>query len=255
VWVAILAVAALLVASIVVIRSSASAANDRLDAAQKAIAGLSDGLDDQAAATNDLVTQLREIQSSLEAQPDTSAIARKAKRSIFTVRATTSTDVSLGSAFVVAGVGGGSELVTNFHVIANVWSLGRTDVEVLKGDATYEGLIARTNAAEDLAVIEVQQHFTPLRVAPTQPHVGDSIIVIGSPYGLQGSVVEGVISAYRGRFLQLSAPVSPGDSGAPVIDMDGRVVAVVVSKIVDQAGEGVAFAIPINSVCGQLASC
>jgi S1-C subfamily serine protease len=198
--------------------------------------------------------QLEQINDFLE-RPDTAALAKKAKRSIFTVRATTTSGVGLGSAFVVSSGGGGSELITNFHVIESVWSLGRTDVEIIKGDATYSGTIRLTNATEDLAVISVDERFVRLPVAARQPAVGDAVIVIGSPFGLQGTVVDGVVSAYRGAFLQLSAPVSPGDSGAPVIDMEGRVVAVVVSKIVHEAAEGVSFAIPISKVCGRLATC
>lgn len=81
------------------------------------------------------------------------------------------------------------------------------------------------------------------------------MVVIGSPFGLERTVATGVVSAFRQGYLQLSAPVSPGASGAPVLNDRGEVVGVIVTKITGAGAEGLSFAIPIRTVCKVLVGC
>jgi S1-C subfamily serine protease len=85
------------------------------------------------------------------------------------------------------------------------------------------------------------------------------VIVVGSPLGLGGTVATGIVSAFRTEegleYLQFSAPVSPGNSGGPVVDRSGAVVGVAVGKVVEDGAEGLSFAIPYERACRALGLC
>ena len=75
----------------------------------------------------------------------------------------------------------------------------------------------------DLAVVEVRRVAADARDRPgRQLEVGEPVVAIGSPYGFGGTASTGIVSAIRGRYVQFSAPVSPGSTGGPVLDGDGR---------------------------------
>jgi S1-C subfamily serine protease len=83
------------------------------------------------------------------------------------------------------------------------------------------------------------------------PKTGEKVIVIGNPSGLDRTVTEGIVSANRRvlgdkTFLQISAPVNPGNSGGPVLNYRSEVVGVVSSKL--SWAEGIAFAVPVSEV-------
>lgn len=84
-------------------------------------------------------------------------------------------------------------------------------------------------------------------------------MAVGAPLGLDGSVSIGVISGYRSLeasdYIQFSAPISPGNSGGPVVDANGRVVAVASAKLVGQGVEALSLAIPIQLACEALSVC
>ena len=88
---------------------------------------------------------------------------------------------------------------------------------------------------------------------------GQSLLVIGSPLGLGGSVSTGSVSALRDidgvNYIQFSAPVSPGNSGGPVVNGAGEVIGITVAKANAAGAEGIGFAIPVNQVCVQLHVC
>jgi Tfp pilus assembly protein PilF len=91
----------------------------------------------------------------------------------------------------------------------------------------------------------------PLTMHDTLPDVGERIIVIGSPLGLEKTVSDGIVSAIReipafGRIIQITAPISPGSSGSPVVNMKGEVIGVVKSQMLK--GQNLNFAIPIEKV-------
>ena len=87
-------------------------------------------------------------------------------------------------------------------------------------------------------------------------HVGDRLIAVGAPLGLQGTISDGLLSAIRfkdgTRQFQISIPVSPGSSGGPVATTDGQVIGLVVSGIRGGGAENLNFVIPVNYVRGRL---
>jgi tetratricopeptide (TPR) repeat protein len=91
----------------------------------------------------------------------------------------------------------------------------------------------------------------PLLLDRTSPQEGESVVVIGNPFGLEGSVTNGIVSAVRdiptfGRIIQITAPISPGSSGSPVVNMQGQVIGVATLQIT--GGQSVNFAIPSERI-------
>lgn len=195
------------------------------------------------------------LRAKVNAQPDWTAIAGKVEPSVFTIE----TDYGLGSAWVARAGQGGSELVTNFHVIADAWNAGEVTVDVRQGDRSLRGTIARVDPNDDLAVIHVAQVLPVLRTAPARPVLAQAVMVIGSPLGLGGSVSAGVISGFRSLegsdYVQFSAPISPGNSGGPVVDVRGRVVAVASAKFEGSGIEALSLGIPVQTACSAVIVC
>lgn len=204
------------------------------------------------AGINGLSRRVSEIEGALAAAPDTSEVAGRVQRSVFTVE----TDDGDGSAWAVSA----DQVVTNFHVVAEGWVNDRRSVTIRQDDHSWPATVVEVSPAEDLAVIAVSgRTFSPLERATVRPAVGDAILVVGSPLGLGGTVASGIVSSFRTEdgteYLQFSAPVSPGSSGGPVVDSAGRVVGVAVAKLAGGGAEGLSFAIPIDRACNALEAC
>jgi len=95
------------------------------------------------------------------------------------------------------------------------------------------------------------QQVQPLALNRTSPQEGESVFVIGNPLGLEGSVTNGIVSAVRdiptfGRIIQITAPISPGSSGSPVVNMQGQVIGIATLQIT--GGQSVNFAIPSERI-------
>lgn len=107
--------------------------------------------------------------------------------------------------------------------------------------------------------LEVGAELPALEFATERTDPGTPVLVVGSPFGLEGSVVSGVVSSYRveegQEQMQLSAPVNPGNSGGPVTDEHGTVLGVVVAKYVGFEVEGLSFAVPSDVVCATFDVC
>ncbi|WP_141326459.1 S1C family serine protease [Myxococcus sp. AB025B] len=153
--------------------------------------------------------------------------------------------LGLGSGFLVEG----GRVVTNAHVVEHAARVEIYDAE--------EQLLGVTDYAEslsahvDLAVLPAMPSPpTTLRLAENQPPVGESIFVIGAPQGLSNTVSTGIVSALRGyegkRWIQITAPISQGSSGGPVLNHEGEVVGVSVAVLRD--GQNLNFAVPIRDV-------
>jgi putative serine protease PepD len=204
----------------------------------------------QGSSLGAIAARADRLARALGRELDPEAVAREASPSVFVVEA----GGGQGSGFVVSSRPGGSTVLTNLHVVRDAWELG-TAVVLRQGDRTYEGSVTAVSQAEDLAVISVPVRLPPLDLARREPRPGEEVVVVGAPLGLEHTVVTGVVSGHRGRHLQISAPVSPGDSGAPVLDASGRVVGVAVSKIVGVEVEGISFAIPVETLCRTVVRC
>ncbi len=152
--------------------------------------------------------------------------------------------------------GGGTGFVfDDGHVVTNQHVVGSADaVDVrFRGNEWRSGEVVGTDAFTDLAAIEVPDRpsaATPLPFADEEPEVGQEVVVIGNPYGLDGTATTGIVSGVSRSIpspvgyripdaVQTDAAVNPGNSGGPIVSLDGRVVAVVNSG----GGENVAFGI------------
>jgi hypothetical protein len=146
----------------------------------------------------------------------------------------------LGSGFVVSSDG---TAITNYHVIR-----GASRATVKFGDGTVGSVngVASYDKNRDLAVIQVTPPpTTVLEIGDSDGvQVGDKVVAIGSPLGLQNTMSVGIVSALRNGVIQMSDPISPGSSGGAVFDVHGKVVAVAVAQMV--AGQNLNFAIPVN---------
>src|SRR6195256_4504756 len=142
-------------------------------------------------------------------------------------------------------------VVTNRHVIENAY---RVEVHSSNGSIyPVKGVLA-VDAVGDIALLKVEvpaNVVRPLSLERTSPQEGESIVVIGNPFGLEGSVTNGIVSAVRdipgfGRIIQITAPISPGSSGSPVVNMQGQVIGVATLQIT--GGQSVNFAIPSDRI-------
>jgi len=170
-------------------------------------------------------------------------------------------DRVLGSAFFVDASG---YLITNYHVISSEVDTkykGYSRLYIRMGDATSPRIPARVigwDKALDLALIktEYETEFVFSLVDRVIPKVGDTVLAIGSPVGLEKTVTSGIVSALGRRFLQIGdvyqidAAVNHGNSGGPVIDSEGRLVGIVFAGI--EYYQGLNFAIPAQRLAEAL---
>ena len=108
----------------------------------------------------------------------------------------------------------------------------------------------------DLAVIRISAKpagARPLWQTPRTrlPRAGDQLLLLGSPYGLYGTVTTGIVSRVTARAIQTDAAANPGNSGGPALDRNGNVVGVLVAG----GGENINFAVPIRLACTKLRRC
>lgn len=163
--------------------------------------------------------------------------------------------IAQGSGFLIDANGVG---VTNFHVLKTAFR-----AEARLGDGRIYQILSihAFDTDKDLVVLRIGRqirdkiewaHDLPfLPIGSTEAvAAGDRIAIISSPEGLSNSVTDGLVSAVRadegGNFLQITAPVSPGSSGGPVLNMQGKVIGVTVAQM--REGQNLNFAIPIETV-------
>ena len=202
--------------------------------------------------------------STIERAPDSVAgIAQRVLPSVVSIRTRTLTGGETGSGFVIDSSG---YILTNNHVISDAASSGGTIQVSLNNGSTYTGKVIGRDASFDLAVLKISAiGLKALQFGDSDKiAVGDSVIAIGSPLGLSGTVTTGIISAKdravtagdttESSFinaLQTDAAINPGNSGGPLVDATGAVIGVnsAIASLgsSSQAGSiGLGFAIPIN---------
>lgn len=155
--------------------------------------------------------------------------------------------VSRGSGFFIAA----DRIITNRHVIEKA---ARVEVHLLDGSKFIAKGVLAIDGEGDLALLQVDvpmRAAAPLPVVRTVPQEGESIVVIGNPFGLEGSVSNGIVSAVRdisgyGRIIQITAPISPGSSGSPVVNMAGQVIGVATLQATE--GQSLNFAVPAERI-------
>jgi S1-C subfamily serine protease len=164
---------------------------------------------------------------------------------VVTVMAYNALDESVfqGSGFFITPAG---RFLTNYHVLAQA---ARAEVKTAAGRCYPVTGVVAADRDWDLVAAEIdlpRQAVSSLEISGAVPEVGEQVAVVGSPLGLEHTLSVGVVSALRrvsgGTYLQISAPVSPGSSGSPVINRAGKVVGVACLQVVQ--GQNLNFAVP-----------
>ena len=148
-------------------------------------------------------------------------------------------------------------IATNYHVIEGA---AQGTAKLVGKDTTYalEGITA-TDKTNDLALLKIRTPIILVKLVGIQPlllgdsdgvRIGETVYVAGNPIGLEGTVSDGIISSRRDvniteRF-QMTAPISPGSSGGPVLNRKGKVIGVSVASYHGLAAQNLNFAIPSN---------
>ena len=159
---------------------------------------------------------------------------------------------SLGSGFIIDKDG---YIVTNNHVVENADKIK----VILKDEKEFDAEIVGRDANTDLALIKIEpDHNLPIVKLGNSDalKVGQWVVAIGNPFGLDHTVTAGIVSA-KGRvigsgpyddFIQTDASINPGNSGGPLISMKGEVIGI--NTAIVASGQGIGFAIPINLAKG-----
>ena len=154
--------------------------------------------------------------------------------------------VSQGSGFFVEA----DTFVTSRHVVD-----GGLSAKIVVGSAEYRVAgVSAIDLPHDLALLKTTAPSEGrLQLAQVLPAIGDAVYVYGAPRGLAGTLAAGIVSRVgaSGAMLQITAPISPGSSGSPVLNQAGEVVGVVVSS--NQEGQALNFAAPADYVRALLA--
>ena len=168
---------------------------------------------------------------------------------------------SLGTGFIIGADG---EIVTNNHVVAPDELGGRVADEIivqLDDKRQLRAKVVARDPATEVALLKIEAHDLPVAKLGDSDalEVGEWVVAIGEPYGLQSTVTAGIVSA-KGRrgddlgrfnqgywdFIQTDAAINPGNSGGPLIDMRGEVIGI--NTAIKAQAQGLAFAVPINMV-------
>jgi hypothetical protein len=174
-----------------------------------------------------------------------------AAEAIVTVRAYADGElVSTGSGFFVRNDG---VIVTNMHVVVDGDTL---EIELADGEVFDDVYVLSGDDKRDLIVLQVSTAGTPvLQVADDREvRIGDPVYVLGNPLGLRGTFSDGIVSGKRNEdgvnYLQVTAPISMGSSGGPVLNSDGDVIGVATAYL--EGGQNLNLAIPARHAMGLL---
>ncbi len=168
--------------------------------------------------------------------------------------------VATGSGFVIDGEG---HVLTNNHVVENA---SKITVKLGSSDTQYTAEVVGADPASDLALLKVEapaKELHPLRLGDSSAaEVGDPVVAIGNPFGLDRTVTSGIVSALQRQIqapngfsidnvIQTDAAINPGNSGGPLLNAEGEVIGI--NSQIETGGSGssgnvgIGFAIPINT--------
>jgi serine protease Do len=201
--------------------------------------------------------------------PDVPEIVDRLNDVVVNVRSTSALGENLGSGFIIDTKG---LIVTNFHLISLGEATKRASQAAdnqppkladrvwvtLNDGRQFPASVKGYDEATDVALLQVIPSGTPFQVAELgdsdEMRVGEWVIAIGNPLGLDHTVTLGILSAkgrteFGGQFddyLQTDAAINPGNSGGPLVNADGKVIGI--NTLVLERTQGLSFSIPINSV-------
>ena len=187
----------------------------------------------------DLEEELGEVKASASA--DFSGIFESEKRGVVTIK----TDISQGTGFILTSDG---YVVTNYHVMEGAKAAGI----FMYDTSSYNVRLVGISQELDIALLKIEGNFDSVDLGDSDDaKIGEKVIAIGNPLGLQFTLTEGVISA-KNRvganslpyYFQIDVPINPGNSGGPLINTEGEVIGINNFKV--QGAEGLGFALEIN---------
>jgi putative serine protease PepD len=221
--------------------------------------GVWEATDDDEGASN--VVQTAPTRSVATGTLSVNEIYERAKDGVVLVSTSTQTPFGqggggTGSGFLIDDEG---HVLTNQHVVDNAQSV---TVRFPDGDE-IDARVVGADASSDVAVLELEtvpSGVTPLELGASESlEIGDLVVAIGSPFGLEGTVTSGIVSALHRELtapdgftidgaIQTDAAINPGNSGGPLLDGQGRVIGIN-SQIASSSGgnEGIGYAVPIET--------
>lgn len=209
----------------------------------------------QAVATPPAAVTLssRSVSTSLNVE----AIYARARPAVVEVQVQTRLGSGLGTGVVIDQQG---DILTNAHVVE-----GARQVQVQLADGTqWAARVRGVNSVDDLAVVQASIPKDKLQTLPLGDsgtlRIGQPVVAIGNPFGLEGTVTQGIISGIRhdaqnGDAIQIDAAINPGNSGGPLLDASGNLIGIN-EALANPTGQnvfvGVGFAIPVNTAKADL---
>lgn len=175
--------------------------------------------------------------------PDAAQIYKRVSSSVVVVWAFDAKDrpIGSGSGFFV---GNGKVIATNFHVIE--------DAEIIRikvqSGKVFQASVLEKDLINDLALLGHRFAGKPLALSKRSPKIGEDIVVIGNPEGLELTLSTGIVSGIREdehhKVYQITAPISPGSSGSPVLDKRGKVLGIATFSVEGKGNQNLNFSIP-----------
>jgi putative serine protease PepD len=237
-----------------------------------------EALDDDDAADAGASASTLETVSSPSAPKVESSVAKVADKvlpSVVQINVSSGTDSGNGTGIIMSGDG---QILTNHHVV-EVAAEGGSITVVLPDGSTADATVVGTDPLTDIAVVQAEDvsGLTPAHFGSSaEVSIGEEVVAIGSPYGLENTVTSGIVSAVNRPVtsgddtggqgsvfaaVQTDAAINPGNSGGPLVDMAGNVIGIN-SAIQTASGAsggggniGLGFAIPIDlarEIAGQI---
>jgi S1-C subfamily serine protease len=212
---------------------------------QSKLSGLTENLIETQQSVNilneSIESQLKNIKASTS--EDFSGIIDNSLESVVTII----TDVEQGTGFIISSDG---FIVTNAHVLSGARGVYILDYKQNK----YSTELIGYNTTFDIALLKISGNYTSLELGNSKDvQIGEKVIAIGNPLGLQFSVSEGIVSAVDragenniNAYIQTDAALNPGNSGGPLINKEGEVIGINNFKV--GGGENLGFALESNYI-------
>lgn len=223
-------------------------------------------LENSISSINDQISELGKENVIYVVQENFSLpeLYEKVKDAVVVIRAVRSDGVAQGSGFWY-NFENQPVIVTNYHVVRGASEI----VVTLRNGNAYPATLLGSDPYADLAIISASapsQEIRTLEITSSSTlKVGDTVIAVGNPYGLTGSMTVGIVSQLGrtlqestignysiANIIQTSAPINPGNSGGPLLNTRGEVVGITTAIVADAQGLG--FAVPSNTILREIES-